>query len=126
MPVAVASVLTVMPTATQTFKTVHSFDDTDGYEPITGLVQATDRNLYGTTLGGGTDGGYGTVFKITPAGSLTSLDSFDTSNGSFPSAGLVQGTDEKFYVTTSRGGPTVACPRARPAAQFSKSAQAAR
>jgi uncharacterized repeat protein (TIGR03803 family) len=75
----------------------------DGSEPIAGLVQATDGNFYGTTLGGGTYG-YGTVFKITPSGTLTTLHSFDGSDGMSPYGGLVQATDGNFYGTTYAGG----------------------
>ena len=63
----------------QIFTTLHSFcaqnDCTDGAVPFAGLVQASDGNLYGTTFGGGADDG-GTVFKITPEGTLTTLYSF--------------------------------------------------
>src|SRR5271157_5210920 len=48
----------------------------DGKEPLAGLIQATDGNLYGTTLFGGTYGA-GTVFSITPSGILATLHSFD-------------------------------------------------
>src|ERR1019366_6409934 len=59
----------------QTFNTLLSFDGTDGASPTAGLVQATNGYLYGTTaLGGAND--YGTVFKITPSGTLTTLHSF--------------------------------------------------
>ena len=47
----------------------------DGWSPTSGLVQASDGNFYGTTINGGTRG-VGTVFKITPAGTLTTLYSF--------------------------------------------------
>jgi len=94
----------------QTFKTLHSFDSTDGSEPIAGLIQGTDGNLYGTTFGGGTNGGYGTVYRITTGGTLTSLQSFDTSDGSFPGAGVVQGRDGNFYGTTSLGGANTCLP----------------
>ena len=56
----------------QTFTTLHSFDGTDGTYPEAGLVQATDGNLYGTTVEGGANGD-GTVFKMTPSGTLTTL-----------------------------------------------------
>ena len=48
----------------------------------------------------------GTVFKITPAGTLTTLHSFQGpfSDGSTPLASLVQGTDGNFYGTTATGG----------------------
>ncbi len=91
--------------------TLHSFDGTDGYQPWAALVQATDGSFYGTTAhGGGSDNCYyggvagcGTVFKITPSGTLTTLHSFDGGDGEEPS-GLVQATDGNFYGTTPFGG----------------------
>ncbi len=81
----------------------------DGTVPEAGLVEATDGNFYGTTAYGGANqscsgGGCGTVFQITPAGKLTTLYSFNGSDGSQPEAGLVQATDGSFYGTTSQGG----------------------
>jgi uncharacterized protein (TIGR03437 family) len=65
-----------------------------------GLVQATDGNFYGTTSGGAN--GYGTVFKITPGGALTTLYSFqDGADGADPEAGLIQAADGNFYGTTT-------------------------
>ena len=72
--------------------------------PYAGLVAGTDGNFYGTTLGGGAHGSIGTVFKITPSGVLTTLHSFDTSDGSNPYAPLVLGSDGNFYGTVSGGG----------------------
>jgi len=85
---------------------------TDGAYPVAGLVQATNGDLYGTTEDGGTDpfgGGYGgTVFKITPSGTLTLLYSFCSQNGctdgEFPVAGLVQATNGDLYGTSQYGG----------------------
>ena len=62
----------------------------DGYNPQAGLVQGSDGNLYGETLFGGPNG-VGSVFKITTSGTLTTLHSFNYSDGSEPSGGLVQG-----------------------------------
>lgn len=77
----------------------------DGYRPYAGLIQATDGNLYGTTLHGGTAGcNEGTVFKINSTGTLTTLHSFCLSDGRNPSAALVQATDGNFYGTTPDGG----------------------
>ncbi len=76
----------------------------DGHTPYAGLVQATNGNLYGTTNEGGTSGNYGTIFKITPSGTLTTLHSFDYTDGSWPYAGLIQATDGNFYGTTVGGG----------------------
>ena len=72
---------------------------TDGDAPTAGLIQATDGNFYGTTHYGGADRWNGTVFKITPAGTLTTLHSFKKSAGCQPNAGLIQATDENFYGT---------------------------
>ena len=44
------------------------------------------------------------MFKITPAGVLTVLYSFDSTHGSHPNGPLVQGSDGNFYGTTSSGG----------------------
>jgi uncharacterized repeat protein (TIGR03803 family) len=87
----------------QTFTTLHSFGYVDGAAPEAGLIQATDGDLYGTTInGGGPDDG--TVFKITPSGTLTMLYTFDDTDGGFPEAGLVQATNGNFYGTTNGGG----------------------
>jgi uncharacterized repeat protein (TIGR03803 family) len=91
----------------QTFTTLASFDGTNGVEPFFGpLVQGTDGNFYGTTAAGGAND-LGTVFKMTPAGVLTTIYSFCAqafcADGDQPLAGLVLGTDGNFYGTTSRG-----------------------
>jgi uncharacterized repeat protein (TIGR03803 family) len=75
----------------------------DGEGPVAGLVQATNGNLYGTTYHGGTCGG-GTVFKITPGGTFTTLDTFVDTDGEFPSAGLLQAGKGDLYGTTVQGG----------------------
>jgi uncharacterized repeat protein (TIGR03803 family) len=96
-------------TAGGKLKTLHSFNGTDGASPFAGVVQGTDGNFYGTTLYGGTKcgGTCGTVFKITPSGKLKTLHNFtDGADGAVPYAGLVQGTDGKFYGTTEQGGGT--------------------
>jgi len=74
----------------------------DGSSPLAGLVQATDGNFYGGMAGGGAYG-WGTIFKITPGGTLTTLYSFDGADGYGPSS-LVQATDGNIYGTTQNGG----------------------
>jgi hypothetical protein len=44
-----------------------------GAEPVAGLVQGADGNLYGTTQNRGEGWANGTVFEITPSGTLTTL-----------------------------------------------------
>src|SRR6185437_8381631 len=97
----------------QTLEVLHLFQQSDGWDPHSPLVQGTDGNFYGTTvLGGGTQptistvgpGGWGTVFRMTPAGMLTTLASFNGTNGHSPAGGLVQGDDGDFYGVTTEGG----------------------
>ena len=75
----------------------------DGAQPTSTLVQAADGNFYGTTYGGVYGADYGTVFKLTRGGRLTTLHSFNGIDGTFPYAGLIQGSDGAFYGTTSGG-----------------------
>ncbi len=91
--------------STGTLTTLHNFAGApnDGRNPGAGLVLAKDGNFYGTTTGGGANT-WGTVFKITPGGTLTLLHSFAVTDGSQPWSGLVQGSDGNFYGTTTFGG----------------------
>ena len=77
------------------------------------LMQANDGNIYGAAWAGGTNNS-GFVFKVTPAGALSSLYNFcaqpNCTDGSEP-VGVVQGTDGAFYGTTYTGGTqTSTCP----------------
>jgi uncharacterized repeat protein (TIGR03803 family) len=96
-----------------TYTNLHSFGPyPDGTAPWAGLVQGSDSNFYGTTISGGSgthdapSGGAGTVFRISPSGTYTSLYSFAsyTDDGGEPYGGLVQGTNGNFYGTTGAGG----------------------
>jgi uncharacterized repeat protein (TIGR03803 family) len=91
----------------QNFTTLYHFcsltNCSDGEFLVAGLIQGTDGNFYGTTAGGGANG-HGTVFRITPDGTLTTLHSFAGTDGADSRAGLIQGTDGNFYGTTAGGG----------------------
>jgi len=108
--VALVCAAMAIPSAGQTFTTLVQFDlNTDGAGPEYGaLVQGRDGNLYGTTSGGSTNSTAGTVFKMTPDGTLTTIYNFcslpNCADGHTPVAGLVLGTDGNFYGTTYSGG----------------------
>jgi len=86
------------------FSTLHSFNGgSDGGYPYAGLVQGTDGKLYGTTTSGGGTNQAGTVFRISTNGLFSVLHSFNSTEGSYASARLVQGPDGNFYGTTSYG-----------------------
>ncbi|MGC2248290.1 MAG: choice-of-anchor tandem repeat GloVer-containing protein [Terriglobales bacterium] len=87
------------------FSTLYSFTGPDGAEPY-GMLLGSDGNFYGTTLYGYGDGAYprGSVFEITPGGTLTNLHTFDGRHGKNPYSGLVQHTNGTFYGTTYFGG----------------------
>jgi len=88
--------------------TLHSFATTDGAEPNGNLVLASDGNFYGMTYLGGNrcdpEGTCGTVFKIAPDGTLTTVYYFTGPEGKNPYLGVVQGSDGNFYGTTYWGG----------------------
>jgi uncharacterized repeat protein (TIGR03803 family) len=62
----------------QTYTTLASFGGPNGEFPYSTLVQGTDGNLYGTTVGPGLSGGIGggTVYRLTPSGTLTTVYRF--------------------------------------------------
>jgi uncharacterized repeat protein (TIGR03803 family) len=100
----------------QTFKTLYNFCSKknpygvclDGQNPFnTPLVQGANGDLYGTTTSGGTNN-YGTVFKVTTAGELTTIYNFcsqpSCTDGNYPNGGLLLATDGSFYGVTNQGG----------------------
>jgi uncharacterized repeat protein (TIGR03803 family) len=91
-------------TAGGTFKTLYNFDGTHGCQPLAPLVLGNDGNFYGTTLQGGNNPTLGAIFKITPAGSVTLLHSFDGTHGFGAYAPLMQASNGNFYGTTYDGG----------------------
>jgi uncharacterized repeat protein (TIGR03803 family) len=89
----------------QGYDVLHPFGRSteDGTHPEADLIEVKGT-LYGTTVTGGTNGGYGTVFAIAPSGQETILHSFGAgSDGANPTSRLlyVNGT---LYGTTAQGG----------------------
>jgi uncharacterized repeat protein (TIGR03803 family) len=75
----------------------------DGRMPNAPLLQGSDGSLYGTTVYGGATG-YGTIFRMTTGGVLTTVYNFCTGDchyGFYPSGGLTQGVDGNLYGTTA-------------------------
>lgn len=101
-------------TSSGTLTTLYSFcaggsPCSDGTSPFAGLVLATNGDFYGTTTYGGTSSNCppyacGTVFKITPSGTLTTLYSFDLADGDDLVAPVIQATNGDLYGTTAGGG----------------------
>ena len=110
--VMLSVVITTQSAHAQTFTTLHYFDATDGGVPVAPLVQGSDGNFYGTTPAGGANSGCptscGTVFKITPRGTLTTLHNFcsqtNCTDGYQSVAPLIQFSNGAFYGTTEAGG----------------------
>jgi uncharacterized protein (TIGR03437 family) len=69
--------------------------------PLAPLTQGSDGNLYGTTEKGNT---YGTIFRMTPSGTLTTLYYFAQTDGSSPTGGVVFASDGNLWGTTNQGG----------------------
>jgi uncharacterized repeat protein (TIGR03803 family) len=85
---------------THTITTLVSFNGTNGAFPEGTLIADAAGNLYGTTDVGGANG-RGTVFEVA-AGThaLTTLVTFDGSNGSYPETGLIADAAGNLYGTT--------------------------
>ncbi len=80
---------------------LHSFNQvTDGGAPFGGLVQATDGNFYGVGYLSGPKRD-GTIFRITPAGTLNVLYSFDGTKGGSPMVTPLQHTTGILYGDTN-------------------------
>ncbi|MEO8617391.1 MAG: choice-of-anchor tandem repeat GloVer-containing protein [Luteolibacter sp.] len=74
-----------------------------GTQVVAPLLSHSDGNFYGVASASGIYD-LGTVFKITPAGVLTTLYSFSGIDGSGPASKLTEGTDHALYGTTPSGG----------------------
>ena len=103
-------------TSTGKFTTLYNFcaltNCGDGASPSAVLIQAFNGNFYGTTVGGGVQGN-GTVFTITPSGTLTTLYNFCSqamcADGAFPRTSLIQSPTGNFLGVTSSGGVSASC-----------------
>ena len=88
---------------TASIELVWPFGLIDGALPRGGVIQTSSGSIFGSTSSGG-DGGFGTVFQITPDGALTTTSAFTGTAGATPSSQLLQASNGKFYGTTTGGG----------------------
>ena len=72
-------------------------------QPMGRLVKGADGAWYGTTVSGGAHG-MGTVFRVMPDGTMTTVFSFSGVDGASPDAGLVDRGDGTLYGVTGGGG----------------------
>src|SRR5438445_809555 len=96
------TVFKLTPSGLHTELASFSYRGTNGLDPFSALLQGRDGDFYGTTTQGGAScgdptsvngQGFGTLFKITPGGKLTTLFSFYGTNGAYPYASLTEGVD---------------------------------
>lgn len=91
---------------TGTITMLAAFDDTDGASPNGRLIEDSNGNLFGTTSQGGGPSEDGTVFEVVSgSGMITTLATFNGTNGAYPLAGLVEDSRGDLFGTTSHGGP---------------------
>ncbi len=81
-----------------------STNNPNGATPFSGLVQGSDKFLYGVTSKGGTSD-LGVLFKISTTGTgFTVVHNFDTATGDTPYATPLLHTNGTIYGLTSHGG----------------------
>lgn len=86
----------------------HFTGGNDGGQPGAPPIEGSDGNFYGTTTMGGAVGNTGTIYKLTPSGTLTTLHSFPLVQGTigypYGNGALLQASDGQLYGTTFYGG----------------------
>jgi|HubBroStandDraft_1064217.scaffolds.fasta_scaffold09691_2 uncharacterized repeat protein (TIGR03803 family) len=102
--------------AQQYFNVIDTFNGNNAGSQTAPLIQATNGNLYGTSQGGQTETQCdergtttcGTIFQVTPTGTLTTLYEFcqlaNCADGYSPTGALVEGSNGNFYGETQEGG----------------------
>jgi uncharacterized repeat protein (TIGR03803 family) len=98
------TVFKLAPDGTETV--LHSFTGGSGGDyPVAGLIRDAAGNLFGTTGGSDFGGSLGTVFRVAPDGTLTTLHSFQgPPDGALPFGDLVADKAGNLIGTTWEGG----------------------
>jgi len=87
-----------------TITTLASFNGADGSGSYAALIMDSSGNLYGTTPYGGASGD-GTVFELAHGShTITTLASFNGTNGEYPHAGVIMDSSGNLYGTTYGAG----------------------
>ena len=108
LAVCALGIVSSIPAWGQDFFTLYNFNQPAG-DPAAAMtpVQGRDGNFYGTTFDGGSRG-EGTVFRLTPSGSVTILYNFcsepNCADGQGPGQSLRLGVDGNLYGTVQWGG----------------------
>jgi uncharacterized repeat protein (TIGR03803 family) len=90
---------------TNTLSRIATFNGTNGAAPKAALTFDHAGNLYGTTVEGGVNSNFGTVFKIAAGtNALSTVATFKHHNGAYPHSTLTIDTGGNLYGTTSQGG----------------------
>jgi len=85
---------------------LHQFNGSDGSLPVSGLTLAIDGQFYGTTQTGGKFN-FGTIFKMSPGGTVTTLHDFTGgTDGEYPIAVPIESVYGDLYGTTAGDGKT--------------------
>jgi uncharacterized repeat protein (TIGR03803 family) len=102
-PYGCGTIFRITPTGATTI--LHTFEKNEA-GGAGALVLATDGNFYGETCGviNGKVVNNGTLFRMTPDGTVTTLHSFSPPEGRDPTGGMLQATDGVLYGTTIYGG----------------------
>ena len=89
----------------QTYKVLYTFGNVslDPTVPYGAIAQGRDGSLYTTSMGGGV-GNVGTVFNVSPSGTMTLVFSFNYAPGNDPLSGVTLGSDGNYYGTTKLNG----------------------
>jgi uncharacterized repeat protein (TIGR03803 family) len=108
--VLVGVISAAWPVQAQTYTVLGRFKRTNGADPAAALIEDPSGNLLGTTDLGVGPNGYGTVFELSPSGTLKTLHSFSgLADGRYPDARLLRDAAGNLYGTTSEGGDIYDC-----------------
>jgi len=90
---------------TGVYTVLHEFQGgTDGANPYSAPIQASDSNFYGTTFGTFASNYASTIYRYEMNGTFTTINNLSFSEGAALAAPLIQGSDGNLYGTAGTGG----------------------